>query len=317
MHPVIFRIFGFPIHSYGLMLALAFLFGIYLLGRQAKEFGDSPDHASNIAIWVLIPAMIGARLFHCFVFWEHYSHNLLAIINVREGGLVFYGGLIGGALGGLAYLKRAGLDMAAYTDFVAPTIAAGLGITRLGCLMAGCCHGKTCPADFPLGITFPSESAGISGIPLYPTQPAESFFSFLIFLLLWFVVRRRKYFHGQVMATFLIAYGVIRSTLEFFRNDPRGFLGLFTVHGSPGMTWENAGGLWKAFLYTETLVEKSAGSYTVQLSESQAVSIVMFVIAALMFIFLPAHHPATKMSLAPAAAPSPGPAEKKRGKKRR
>ena len=282
-----FEIFGFPIHSYGVMLALAFLFGIWLLTRQVREFGDDPDDVQNLALWILIPSVLGARLFHCVVFWEHYAHQPWMIFNVREGGLVFYGGFIGGALGAFIFLKRKKKSIAAYSDFVAPLLASGLAIARIGCTLAGCCYGKACSPDFPLALTFPPETVGKAGVPLYPTQPAESFFSLLIFLALWFVIRPRKKFHGEVMAYFLIMYGIVRSTLEFFRNDPRGFLELFTVHGQPGMSADTASGLWKLLLYTEAAVETRKGLYQIQISESQTVSLILFTIAAAIFIVLP------------------------------
>lgn len=299
MLPVLFRVFGFPIHSYGVMLAAAFLFGLALVGRQARLIGDDPNHAGNLALWILVPAMIGARLFHCLVFWEHYVQNPLAILNVREGGLVFYGGLIGGTAGGLAYMKRSGLPAGVYADFVAPAIALGLGLARIGCLLAGCCHGKACPPDFPLALTFPPESAGISGIPLYPTQPAEAAFSFLIFFWLYFRVLPRKRFHGQVMASFFVAYGLVRSGLEFFRDDPRGFLGLFSLHAAPGLSGDTATGLWKALLYTQAAVEESPGVYRIQISESQALSVILFGVAAFMFIVLPKICPVDRIPKSP------------------
>jgi len=296
LHPVMLRIFGFPIHSYGVMLACAFLFGIWLMTRQVKAFGDDPDDVQNFSLWVLLSSILGARLFHCFVFWEHYAHQPWMIFNVREGGLVFYGGFIGGAVGGLIFLKLKKKNMAAWADFVAPLLASGLAIARIGCTLAGCCYGKACPENFPLAITFPPETVGLAGVPLYPTQPAESFFSFLIFLALYFVIRPRKKFHGEVMAYFLVMYGIVRSTLEFFRNDPRGFLGLFSVSGDPGMTAENASGLWKVLLYTEAAFEKTAGLYQIQLSESQAVSLIFFVIAGVFFIVLPKRTPVDRVT---------------------
>ncbi len=319
MHPVMFRIFGFPIHSYGVMLAIAFLFGIWLLSRQVREFGDDPDDVQNLALWILIPSILGARLFHCAVFWQHYIHEPWMIFNVREGGLVFYGGLIGGALGAIIYFKRKKKNVAAYADFIAPLLASGLAIARIGCTLAGCCYGKACPADFPLAMVYPPETVGVSGIPLYPTQPAESFMSFLIFLILYFYIRPRKKFHGAVIAWFLILYGVVRSTLEFFRNDPRGFVGLFTVHAPAGMTPDNASWFWKILLYSEAAVEKGAGLYQLRISESQTVSLILFAIAAALFITLPKRTAVDKVDKTPPpprpeASGNKGKAKKKKRK---
>ncbi|MCB1153991.1 prolipoprotein diacylglyceryl transferase, partial [bacterium] len=245
---------------------------------------------------------VGARLFHCFVFWDHYKAHPWQIFNVREGGLVFYGGFIAGSAAGLLYLRRKHLDLAQYSDIVAPTVALGLGFARIGCFLSGCCHGKACPASFPLGVTFPKETIGIAGIPLYPTQLAESFSSFAIFAILYFGVLPRKKFHGQVMALFLVLYGVMRSTLEFFRADPRGFLTLFQFSADAGRTADTATGLWKFLLVTEAVVETTPGQYAFQLSESQVVSLILFALAAVIFIWLPKRKPVDKI---PASTPAP------------
>jgi len=315
MHPVMFRVFGFPIHSYGVMLALAFLAAITVTTRGAKKWGENPDHVSNMALWVLVFSMIGARLFHVLVFWGHYSQNFLQAFNVREGGLVFYGGFIGGVIGAFIYFRRHHLSTALYADLAAPAVALGLAVARIGCTLAGCCHGRPCPADFPGAMVFPPETVGIPRVPLYPTQPAESFLSFLIFLFLYFVIARRKKFHGEVMAWFLILYGVIRSFLEFFRNDPRGFLGLFSFSAEPGLTSQTATGFLKGLIYTSAVVEKAPGLYTFQLSESQVVSLVLFAVAAALFIFLPKRMPVGNIPDVPKAPASAG--KKGSGKKRK
>lgn len=302
MHPVLFRVFGLPIHSYGVMLALAFLGAIYIASRQVKEFGGDPEDISNMAVWVVIFAMIGARLFHCFVFWDHYRDNPLQILNVREGGLVFYGGLIGGSLAGLLYLHRKKRPLAAYTDFVAPGIAFGLGTARIGCFLAGCCHGKVCPPHYPFSVTFPNETIGLAGVPLYPTQIAESFLSYAIAAFLFFYVRKHKTFHGQVIAVFLVLYGIARSTLEFYRADPRGFLTLFTFSSEPGRTAETASGLWPFLLKAEALIESAPGVYGFRLSESQVVSLILFAVAGALWAFLRKRAAVSMMPIASPAA---------------
>ncbi|MCC6157217.1 MAG: prolipoprotein diacylglyceryl transferase [Deltaproteobacteria bacterium] len=323
MHPVLFTIFGVPVHAYGVMLACAFLGAIWIASRQVKEAGGDPEHISNMAIYVVILSMIGARLFHCFVFWDHYKDNPLQILNVREGGLVYYGGLIGGAIAGLAYLRRQKLPLAMYSDFVAPGIAFGLGTARIGCFLAGCCHGKTCPADFPFGVTFPPQSVGLSGVPLYPTQFAESILSYAICLFLYFVVRPRKRFHGQVIASFLVLYGLARIGLEFFRADPRGFMTLFHVSATAGLTAASATGLWKLLLATEALFETGPGLYAFRLSESQVVSLLLFGVSAVLWATLRKTQAVSKMipAGAPAAKPNGGGdrarSTKKGGKKKR
>ncbi|MBZ0270621.1 prolipoprotein diacylglyceryl transferase [bacterium] len=296
MKPVLFDIFGFAIHSYGVMLAVAFIAAIAVASRHAKRLGENPDHIGNMAVWVVILAMIGARLFHCAVFWREYVERPLMIFNVREGGLVFYGGFIGGVIGAMIYFHRHNLDKLLYADIVAPTVALGLGFARIGCFLAGCCHGKACPAEYPFAVTFPPETIGIPGIPLYPTQLAESVLSFGVFAILTWIVWPRRRYAGQVIAWFLVLYGAMRGFLEFFRADPRGFATLFHFSGEPGRVAETSTGLWKALLWSEAVIETSAGTYAFRVSESQLVGLVLFAVAAVMFVVLPRKRPVDKIT---------------------
>lgn len=267
-----------PIHSYGFMLAMAFLTGILLMVRQARQQGEQEDDVYGMAYWVVISAILGSRLFHCIVYWEHYIHEPWRVLYVWEGGLVFYGGLIAASLAPYIYFRKHNLDYWKWADMAAPTIALGLAFGRTGCLLVGCCHGKACSPDFPLAMTFPAETIGRAGVPLYPTQLWSILANLAIFALLYFYFRPRKTFHGQVMAVFIALYGIVRSVIELWRDDPRGFLTLFHLNATPGISGETPG-LFGKLVYFEALKEGTAGNYALRLSESQLVSIVMLGIA--------------------------------------
>jgi phosphatidylglycerol:prolipoprotein diacylglycerol transferase len=154
-----------------------------------------------------------------------------------EGGLVFYGGFIGAALTAWWYMRRHAMPFLAHADTLIPSVAIGHFFGRLGCFCAGCCWGDVAHRHLPWLAKFPPESlayqtfasranpaaylAGdrLATLPLHPTQLYESFGELGLFLLLVLVVRPGKRFHGQVLATWLMLYAVLRTVVELFRGD--------------------------------------------------------------------------------------------------
>ena len=280
--PIPFTDLVLPIHSYGFMLAMGFLFAIFLLLRQAKQQGESEDHVYGMAYWVVISSILGSRIFHCIVYWENYVSQPWRIFYVWEGGLVFYGGLIAAIIASEIYFLKNKLSFWKWADMGAPGIALGLAFGRGGCLLVGCCHGKQCPADFPMALTFPNTHVvELPGIPLYPTQIWSIIANLSIAAVLYFLFRPRKKYHGQVMAWFLILYSIFRTTVEFWRADPRGFLTLFHISGPAGATADTTTGIFSKLLFFETLSEVGihTGKFAFQISESQLVSIFMILFA--------------------------------------
>jgi phosphatidylglycerol:prolipoprotein diacylglycerol transferase len=138
-----------------------------------------------------------------------------------RGGLVFYGGLIFAFLTGLWYVRRHRLDFRQLADLIAPSIALGQAMGRLGCFAAGCCYGA--PSTAPWACTFTSkDSLAPLGVPLHPTQIYESAATFGIFIAL-LIMRKSKRFAGQLFWYYLLFYSVARFIIEFYRGDPRGW----------------------------------------------------------------------------------------------
>jgi phosphatidylglycerol:prolipoprotein diacylglycerol transferase len=163
----------------------------------------------------------------------HPPRDCLAIFKVWRGGLAYYGGFIFAAIFGLAYARKHRLGRWLVADLAAPWIAFGLALTRVGCFLNGCCYGKV--SHLPWAVHFPRGSTpweaqraagliseGSPALPVHPTQLYLALLNFAVFLLLYFVVRRRKRVDGQVFAWFLIGKGVVRSFVEIFRDDDRG-----------------------------------------------------------------------------------------------
>ena len=223
MFPVLIKIGPVTIHTYGFMIAIAFLLGLWLALRQAVREGLPKDKITDVGFYALFAGIIGARVFFIATNWQYFSGHPLDMIKIWEGGLVFYGGVIVAAPVAIWYARKQGLSLWQTADIWAPSIAIGHAIGRLGCFCAGCCYGK--PTDLPWAVTFTSpESLAIRGVPLHPTQIYESGAELLNFAIL-LVLRRKKTFHGQVFWMYVLNYSIIRAVIELFRGDiERGFI---------------------------------------------------------------------------------------------
>ena len=224
MHPELFRIGPFAIHSYGVMLALSFILGIYLAVRQGEKKGLKGDEIVNLGFIIILSSIIGARLFYVLFHLNEFQNRwIYAFWPVQEDGTVGLGGLIllGGFLLAFAssavymYLKK--LNFWQFADSVAPSIALGVFFTRIGCYLNGCCFGREC--DLAWGVVFPTYSpagAIMGDVHIHPTQLYSSFYGLLILgILLW--LDARYYFQGMTVSLFLILYGISRFSVDFFR----------------------------------------------------------------------------------------------------
>jgi prolipoprotein diacylglyceryltransferase len=151
-----------------------------------------------------------------------------------------------------------------------------------------------------MAITFPPATIGLAGVPLYPTQPLEALGSLAIFAFLWFVLRHRRTFRGEVLFAFAILYSILRFMLEFWRADPRGFAPLFSLAMAPGLTADSAGGLTGFLLWAGTLHETAAGSYAVSLSESQLLSVAITMSCVALWVWKSRRDRRLGVSVAPA-----------------
>src|SRR6188472_390546 len=149
MHPVLIDFFGFfKLHTYGLMIAIAFLVGMQLAQREAKrvdlsEARDFDQFVLDLCFWILIVSMIGSRILFIIVNWgKEYSRDPGKIFRIWEGGLVFYGGLLSAIAFSIYYSRKKDRDFLQIADMLIPTVALGHFFGRLGCFSAGCCWGK-------------------------------------------------------------------------------------------------------------------------------------------------------------------------------
>jgi phosphatidylglycerol:prolipoprotein diacylglycerol transferase len=208
-----------PIRWYGIMMAVAFFAGLWTAMRRARLVNVSPDTIADVTLWLMLGSIAGARFVYVTTYWkeEFASGPFSEVFMIQHGGLVYYGGLIGASLAGVAYLWWKKLPIWKIADIVAPSIALGSVFGRIGCLLNGCCFGRAC--DLPWAIRFPSDNP--LNPPTYPVHPTEIYDGLLNLLLyagLAWLFRRKK-FDGEIFALYLIGYAICRFIVEFFRGD--------------------------------------------------------------------------------------------------
>ncbi len=225
MHPILIDLGRIQIRSYGFMLAVSFLIGIYLAGRRARRRGVDPQKILDLSVIIILGAVVGSRLLYVVFHLEQYA-NPLDIFALWQGGATFYGGFLMALAASYWWVQKNRLDFLAVADIVAPSIALGLVFTRVGCLLSGCCFGK--PTDHAWGMVFPADSpagaaaalvasrTGLESLALHPTQVYSSLKGLVIFLAL-IVAEPKLRTRGATFGLFLILYGIGRFTIDFFR----------------------------------------------------------------------------------------------------
>lgn len=232
MYPELFRIGNFPVTTYGIFLAVGMLLALYVAARLGQRDGLPRERIYDLGLWTLVGGLVGSKVLMYFV---EPDVQLLSLDFLRSGG-VFYGGLIGGFLAVVILVRYYKLPFWKVADAYAPGVALGQAFGRQGCFSAGCCWGK--PTDLPWGVHFSQAGHDYTGVPvvfadgtdayLHPTQLYESFLMLGVFALLYYLHRHKK-FNGQILILYGFIYSIIRFSIEFIRDDPRGDLFGFTT----------------------------------------------------------------------------------------
>ena len=249
MYPIAFTIGSFAVHWYGVFIGIGFLASFCLLLKLRKYANLTTDQIYNISMIALFAGVIGARTFYVVQFWDQFEgRGILAILNVHEGGLVFYGGFILAFIAECLYAKwptvrqrlglkekkpadgsepRKDISILALLDVLGPAMALAHAFGRVSCFMQGCCFGRPAPQGFPFAVCFPENSPAayrypslVTGgsEPVFPVQLFESAGNILMCAVLLLLLRKRKY-AGTVGGVYLILYGVMRFLIEFMRGD--------------------------------------------------------------------------------------------------
>ncbi len=233
MLPEIIHYGNFSLQSYGLFLALSYFSAFFALRFLAKKRGFLAEDFSNLAFICLVLGVIGSRVLFVFLHREAFAKNWVSAFYFWSGGLVFYGGFILSTLFLFWYFPKKKIPWKVGLDISAAALAIAHAVGRLGCLFAGCCHGKIC--EYPWGIKMYSSlvDPNLSGIPLHPTQLYESIGLFLIGGICIFVILKNLLAPGKTAMVYVILYSILRFNIEFFRGDlNRGVIPYFEISTS-------------------------------------------------------------------------------------
>jgi phosphatidylglycerol:prolipoprotein diacylglycerol transferase len=245
MFPVIFKIGDFPITSFGLMIFFSFIAGSWVMAKQLKRYDMNPEIAWDVLAWIAIGGILGAKLYYLALHWQDLAANPVRELTSR-GGLVWYGGLIGGVTAFYFQIRSRKLPLATMYDSTAPALALAYAVGRMGCFLVGDDYGVY--TDSWVGIAFPEgsppttagylRSVGDTGVPagladsavvpVHPTQLYEVGLALIMFVILWRLGARRLK-PGQLFAAWMALYGIERFAIEFVRaKGDRIVLGLST-----------------------------------------------------------------------------------------
>ncbi|HEY1910082.1 MAG TPA: prolipoprotein diacylglyceryl transferase [Vicinamibacterales bacterium] len=232
MYPKLFDLGPLTVYTYGVLLAAAYLLGLKLAMVRAAKRGLDANRVLDLGIYIIISALIGAKLLLLITDFRAYMANPRELLTIVRSGGVFYGGLILAVVVALIYIRRIGLPLWTTCDVFAPGIALGHVVGRFGCLFAGCCYGR--PTTMPWGITFTNrfalENVGTPlNVPLHPTQIYEAGAEFLILMILLLTERKGRPFAGRTFWIYMLLYAISRFIIEFFRGDERGNVGMFST----------------------------------------------------------------------------------------
>lgn len=236
MHPVCFEIGRFPIHCFGLLMALGFLAGLLNWTWLGRKEGRTFNYCSDLLFWIMVAGILGARLAYVLSDLDSFLAAPATIVRVDQGGLVFYGGLLGALLAIVIFARAHREPVWSVLDFVVTSLPLAHAFGRVGCFLNGCCFGTLsdawCAVRYPAGspawwahvqkswIHIVGPESRVPSLPVHPVQLYESLFNLGVYALLLRVYRKRRY-DGATAGVYLLAYPLGRFVLEFFRGDDR------------------------------------------------------------------------------------------------
>lgn len=227
---VAFEIGPFTVHWYGIIIAVASIIGLLISARVAKQQGENPDRIFDLATYLMVIGVISARLYYVIFNWQYYSQHVADIFKIWQGGLSIHGALIGGFITLIVYSRINKLSLLKYADFLSYGLIMSQAIGRWGNFFNSEAFGA--PTDSPIKLYIPPESrpAGYQEYEFFhPTFLYESIWNFLIFLLLYFVLRKKlKCYYGSILFSYLILYSLGRFIIEGIRIDS-----IYSVLGMP------------------------------------------------------------------------------------
>lgn len=227
MHPILIDLGFFQVPTYGVLLALGVILGLWRAKVRAADRGLNADRIVDLGLWLVIWALLGSKILLIIVEFPRYSSHPAELVGVLRAGGVFLGGFIAAVIAAFIMLRRYKLPLWETVDVLSPSVSLGQAVGRLGCLSAGCCWGGHC--DLPWAITYhdihAAQNVGTPlDVPLHPFPIYAAIANFLLYLLLARLYQAGLK-PGRVFASYLVLYGLTRFLLEFTRGDAvRGFV---------------------------------------------------------------------------------------------
>lgn len=244
MHSTLLELGPLTLRTYGLCMALGFILGWQAAAWLCRQTHQNADRLTTLLTWLMISAVLGARTAYVLEHWQaEFASHPMAILRVDQGGLMFYGGLIGAGLVLMLYARIYKQHLLSITDLMLAVVPLGHAFGRIGCFMHGCCYGKL--TDSCIGVCFPRgspawweqvssvppliERTALTSLPVIPTQLIESAANAILFVALFRLYPRYYTQRGFITGCYLIGYALLRFAIELLRGDPRLAVGPFSI----------------------------------------------------------------------------------------
>ena len=218
MYPIVCRLGPFTLYSYGIALAIALGVSVFIARRAVSRLPEScvalgPDAITDLLCLSVFGGILGGRLLYVVLNWEMFARAIHEIPAIWHGGLIWYGGFLGGLFSSWLYARAHGRVWLSVLDQLIPVVSLGHAIGRVGCFFNGCCSGR--PTDQWYGVVFPDQHG-----PVIPTQLIEATLLVGLYVVLRGLQHRQPPFlrqPGRLFAVYLIGYGSLRFAVEFLR----------------------------------------------------------------------------------------------------
>ncbi|MCH5274378.1 MAG: prolipoprotein diacylglyceryl transferase [Lachnospiraceae bacterium] len=224
MYNDLFSVGPITIHTYGVMIAIGVLAALFSGEARAKKRDMNADVLYPMTFLCVVLGFCAAKVLFCIVEWKRFIQNPLSMLS--NSGFVVYGGILGGVLTAYVYCRIKKLNFVDYFDLMLPSVALAQGFGRFGCFFAGCCYGRE--TNSFIGIAFSRSDYAPNGVKLIPTQLFSGAGMFIIAGILFYYAKKERA-KAKVGALYLILYSIGRFSIEFFRNDYRGAVGIFST----------------------------------------------------------------------------------------